>query len=318
MTYDPRQFVAPSVSQEASSILLMVGAVLKAMPSLPIPSSQEDFDAAALRAEAWAEPMITAPLAKLKPKTSRWVANGVPILTVTPKGFKPGGAALVYIHGGGFVSGSAHSSRLTAALAASTAGRIVHSIDYTLSPRADHRMILEEVAMAWAGIVAREEQLPGLLGDSAGGCIAASATLAIRDNGQPMPKALALLSPVVDLAGGGDTNRTLAAVDYLERDRLEIGLRGYADPTDWGSPLASPIHGDFSAGFPPTLIQVGTRELLLSDSVRLHRALRAAGRSSRLELFEGMPHVFQPLLAETPEGVAAWADMASFWQEHLA
>jgi len=317
MSDDPRQFIAPSVSPEAAAILRMVATALAALPPRPVPTTQAAFDAAAAEAERWAETMIATPFARLDPSVAEWEAGGVRILTVTPHNANPGAAPLVYIHGGGFVSGSARSSRLTAALAAVHGGRVVHSIDYTLAPRADHRRILDEVTGSWNAIVTRAGVVPGLFGDSAGGCIAAAATLLLRDRGDPLPGALVLLSPVVDLTGGGDTNRTLAAVDYLDRDRLDPGVRGYAAPSDWRSPLASPIYGDF-ANFPPMLLQVGTRELLLSDSVRLHRALRAAGRSSRLEVFEGMPHVFQPLLADTPEGIAAWSDMAMFWQEHLA
>jgi acetyl esterase/lipase len=158
----------------------------------------------------------------------------------------------------------------------------------------------------------------GLFGDSAGGCIVAATTLLLRDRGVTLPPALLLMSPVVDLAGDGDTNITLAPVDYLERRMLEPALCAYTDPADWANPLVSPIHADFAPGFPPTLIQVGTREVLLSDAVRLHRALRAAGRSARLDVYEGMPHVFQPMLAATPEGRAAWAEIAAFWTEHLA
>jgi monoterpene epsilon-lactone hydrolase len=158
---------------------------------------------------------------------------------------------------------------------------------------------------------------PGLFGDSAGGCIAAAATLLLRERGMAMPAALALLSPVVDLAGGGDTNATLTAVDFLDRQTLTPGLRAYATEGEWANPLVSPIHGDFGAGYPPTLIQVGTREILLSDSVRMHRALRVAGQSSRLEVYEGMPHVFQRFLADTPEGKAAWSEIAGFWAAHL-
>ena len=313
-----RQFVAASVSPEAASILRMIGAILATMPPQVPPASPGEFDAAAKRAAAWAEQISENPLAKLATTLTPWDADGVPVLSVTPRDRDPGAAALVYVHGGGFASGSAHSTRLTAALAASTSRRIVHSIDYTLAPHADHRRILDEVATAWSAIVAREDRLPGMLGDSAGGCIAVAAILLLRDRGIALPRALVLLSPVVDLGGQGDTNRTLASVDYLDRAVLEPALRAYADPSEWHEPLASPIYGDFEEGFPPTLIQAGTRELLLSDSVRLHRALRAAGRSSRLELFEGMPHVFQSLLAETPEGIAAWADMTAFWQEMLA
>jgi monoterpene epsilon-lactone hydrolase len=99
---------------------------------------------------------------------------------------------------------------------------------------------------------------------------------------------------------------------------LQAGFAAYADPADWGDPLASPVHADFATGYPPVLIQTGSREILLSDSIRLHRALRAAGQSSRLEIYEGMTHVFQPMMAETPEGRVAWMEIAEFWSTHLA
>lgn len=315
---DQRQTVAASVSPEAAAILRIIGAVIAAMPRSEPPRTQKEFDAASARGAAFAAQISAAPLAKLAPTLAEHIVGGTPVLTVTPRSARAGAAPLVYVHGGGFVSGSARANLLTAALAAETSGRVVHSVDYTLAPRAQWRTILDEVAAAWIGIAADAGAAPGLIGDSAGGCIAAATTLLLRDRGATPPAALLLLSPVVDLAGQGDTCSTLAAVDYLDRVALEPALRGYADEAEWSDPLVSPIHADFTAAFPPVLIQVGTRELLLSDAVRLHRRLRAAGRRSRLEVYEGMPHVFQPLLAETPEGVAAWAEMADFWAEHLA
>jgi monoterpene epsilon-lactone hydrolase len=88
-------------------------------------------------------------------------------------------------------------------VAAHSSGRIVHSIDYTLAPRAKHREILEQVAAAWCAIAARSGDRPGLFGDSAGGCIAAAVTPLLRERGDPVPAALLLLSPVTDLAGVG-------------------------------------------------------------------------------------------------------------------
>lgn len=318
MTTDPRQTIAASVSPEAAAILRLIGAALAALPPRDPPATLADFDAANVRGAAFAEQIAAAPLATLQPHTALWDAGGVPVLTVTPHGATPGATPLVYVHGGGFVGGSVRANLLTAAVAAATSGRVVHSIDYTLAPRARWRAILDQVATAWVAILARGGPTPGLFGDSAGGCIVAATTLLLRDRGVTLPPALLLMSPVVDLAGGGDTNITLAPVDYLERRMLEPALCAYADPADWANPLVSPIHADFAPGFPPTLIQAGTREVLLSDAVRLHRALRAAGRSARLDVYEGMPHVFQPMLAATPEGRAAWAEIAEFWTEHLA
>lgn len=315
---DPRLFIPASVSPEATGLLRMVGAALSAMPPRDPPTTLADFDAANARGALFAEQIAAAPLALLKPETEHWDADGTPVLTVRPQEARAGAAPLVYVHGGGFVGGSARANLLTAAVAAATSGRVVHSIDYTLAPRAQWRDILDQVATAWHAILNRSPQVPGLFGDSAGGCISAATSLLLRDRQATLPAALLLMSPVVDLAGEGDTNITLAPVDYLERRTLEPALRAYADPAEWRDPLVSPIHADFTAGFPPTLIQVGTREGLLSDSVRLHRALRAAGKASRLEVYEGMPHVFQPMLANAPEGRAAWTEIAGFWAEHLA
>ena len=315
---DPRTQIAPSVSPAAAAILRPIVTALAAMPRREPARTVEDFDAANARGAAFAEQIGAGAIAALAPNLHEWTANGTPVLTVTPRAPRNEATPLVYVHGGGFVSGSARANLLTAAVAADTSGRVVHSIDYRLAPRADWRTILEQVTAAWAAIADGAAEAPGLFGDSAGGCIAAAATLLLRDRKAVMPGALMLMSPVTDLAGAGDTNGTLAHVDYLERRLLEPALHAYAPEDDWTNPLVSPLHADFGPGFPPVLIQVGTRELLLSDAVRLHRALRAAGRSSRLEVYDGMPHVFQPLLARTPEGEQAWAEIAAFWSEHLA
>lgn len=319
MSGDPRLFLPASISPAAAERLRAAGAVFAAMPQRTPPDRVEDFDALLESSEALAIDMGAAALEALSPSIIWSEMGGVSVATVAAQRVRPDAAPLVYIHGGGFVQGSARSSLLAATLASETSGRIVHSIDYTLSPHGNWRKILDEVAAVWTALTAVNPGVaPGLFGDSAGGCIAAAATLMIRERGWVMPGALTLFSPLVDLAGGGDTNRTLAAVDFLDQAMLEPGLRAYAPEAEWTNPLVSPVHGDFSRGYPPTLIQVGTREMLLSDSVRMHRALRAAGQTSRLEVYEGMPHVFQRFLASTPEGVEAWQEMAGFWADHLA
>lgn len=319
MEGDPRLFLPASVSAEAAELLRAAGAAFAAMPRQAPPRTVEDFDAALESSEAFAIGMGAAALDALAPRIDWLEVGGVSVATVISPSARADAAPLVYVHGGGFVQGSARSSLLAAAIASETSGRVVHSIDYRLAPRGNWRTVLDEVAAVWASLTATNPGVaPGLFGDSAGGCIAAAATLMFHERGLVMPGALALLSPLVDLAGGGDTNQTLAAVDFLDGAVLTPGLHAYAPEEEWKNPLVSPVHGDFSAGYPPTLIQVGTREMLLSDSVRMHRALRAAGQASRLEVYEAMPHVFQRFLANTPEGKAAWNEMAGFWAEHLA
>lgn len=311
--FDQRFVLPASVSPDAAAVLRVIGAALSAMPSGELPATVGGEAAA----EDCARGVARSPRTRLSTEVEEGEAGGVPILTVTPEGARVGAAPLVYVHGGGFVAGSARASLLTAAIAAATSGRVVHSIDYTLAPFARWRTILDQVAAAVQAVSAQANGPLGLIGDCAGGCIALAATLLLRDRGASLPAAIVTLSPLVDLAGAGDTNATLAAIDYLDRRKLLPSLVAYADASEWADPLVSPVHADFATGFPPLLTQVGTRETLLSDAVRLHRALRAAGQMSRLELYEGMPHGFQPLLADTPEGRAAWGEIAAFWSEHL-
>ncbi|MES2057127.1 MAG: alpha/beta hydrolase [Pseudomonadota bacterium] len=320
MNKDAANFeVAASVSPEARAKLEGIRAFLAAIPAPAIPQTLADFDAAAARGAVLAEQLGRSAIEALAPVVTERILGGVAVLDICPRDHRDDGSVIVYVHGGGFVSGSARANLLTAALAAATSGRRLISIDYMLAPRGTWDLILDQVATVWTALI-EQGVAPGgmgLFGDSAGGCIAAAATLLLRDRGMAMPAALIMLSPVTDLHGEGDTTVTLAPVDYLDATVRHLARQAYAPGADLTDPLVSPIFGDFAKGYPPVLLQVGTREMLLSDSVRLHRRLREAGQSSRLELYEGMPHVFQSLLADAPEGRAAWAEMAAFWSEHL-
>jgi len=122
-----------------------------------------------------------------------------------------------------------------------------------------------------------------MFGDSAGGNIVPASVLKLRDQGLPMPGALVLFSPCVDLNLNGDTETTLRDADpALDFALNKAFLAAYAAPEDMTNPYASPIYGDFKKGYPPVLIQAGTKELVLSDAVRLYQALKTAGVRSTL------------------------------------
>lgn len=321
MNVDAARFpIAASVSPEAKIKLEGIRAFLSNIPQPPVPETVEDFDAAAARAEVFSEQLGKAAIDALGIVATERTLGGVPTLDIVPQDHADDGSIIVYVHGGGFVTGSARANLLSGALAAATSGRRVVSVDYTLAPRGTWDVILDQVAAVWTALLdeGADPAKMGLFGDSAGGCIVAAAALLLRDRGIAAPAAIVLFSPVTDLSGEGDTTVTLAPVDYLDSTVRLVARNAYAPGANLTNPLVSPVFGDFTRGYPPTLIQVGTREMLLSDSVRLHRALRAAGRSSRLELYEGMPHVFQSLLADAPEGREAWGEMAAFWGDHLA
>jgi acetyl esterase/lipase len=200
-------------------------------------------------------------------------------------------------------------------------GLRVISVDYTLAPTARWEQITDEVVAVFETLVAEgyEWQRIALFGDSAGGGLAAGSVLKMRDNGLGMPAALFLWSPWADISDAGDTYATLAAADPLLRypGQLQRSAAAYADLADHRHPYVSPVYADFSRGFPPTLIQAGTKEIFLSNAVRLYRALDNAGVPAILDIYEGMPHVFQGILPESPEAQVAFAKSRRFLDQHL-
>jgi epsilon-lactone hydrolase len=133
-----------------------------------------------------------------------------------------------------------------------------------------------------------------------------------------MPAALVLWSPWTDVTGVGDTYFTLRNDDpflYVELD--ESMASAYANLSDQKNPYVSPVYGNFDSGFPPVLIQVGTKERYLSDSVRLYQALDLANIPVKLDVYEGMPHVFQLFFHNTTESDLAVTKTNNFLREYL-
>jgi acetyl esterase/lipase len=196
----------------------------------------------------------------------------------------------------------------------------VISIDYTRAPRGNYLSITSEVLAVWSELIAgsHDPAVIGMFGDSAGGNLVAASTLRMRDQGMPLPGALLLLSPATDLTWGGDSIYTLGDVDPgLDRQSITWMSEAYVGQDDPRHPYASPVFGDFSQAYPPTLIQVGTREILLSDAVRLYQAIRSGGHEAVLDVYEGMPHVFQGILHAAPESDVAWHRAAEFLNDRL-
>lgn len=207
---------------------------------------------------------------------------------------------ILYCHGGGYSTGSCLYGRtLTAKLAATTSMDVL-SFDYRLAPEHPYPAALADAIKVWnylmlLGYGARDIILTG---DSAGGNLALALTLKLKADGRLLPRGLVLMSPWTDLTSSGESHRTRADLDpVLDKayiDRMIAAYMGKADLTRQAleNPYISPLFGDF-AGFPPVYIQVGDNEILLSDSVELHKRLVEANVSVRLDCFDGMWHVFQ-------------------------
>ena len=134
-----------------------------------------------------------------------------------------------------------------------------------------------------------------------------------------MPAALAMWSPWSDITDQGDTYRTLADVEgsYLYDLHLKPAADAYADAADQMNPYVSPVYGDYSKGFPPTLIQGGTREIFLSNFIRHYQAIEAGGGEVKLDLYEGMPHGFQNKMTESPEARLAVGKTVDFLRSRI-
>jgi acetyl esterase/lipase len=153
-----------------------------------------------------------------------------------------------------------------------------------------------------------------IIGRSAGGNLAAAMLLRARAEGLPFPAALVLLSPEADLTESGDSFQTNQMADVVLPGSLKETISLYAAGADLTHPYLSPLFGDLS-GFPPTFLQSGTRDLFLSNSVRMHRALRSAGVPAELHVFEAMPH--GGFMGGTPEDEEVVREIKQFVQQQL-
>ena len=246
---------------------------------------------------------------------------GIPVVEVTPSKLASTDKLAVYTHGGAYVLNSAKAVIEAAMFFAAETGLRVIAVDYTLAPHSKWQETTDEVISVFKALA--EQGFTGddivLYGDSAGGGLAAGVTLKMRDLGMEMPAALVLWSPWADISETGDTYVTLRDAEpyYTYQHVLGPSALAYANAEDHKHPYVSPVYGDFKQGFPPTLIQGGTKELFLSNFVRLYQALDQAGQTVKLDVYEGMPHVFVPSLPETAESQAAIAKVRDWVAKHL-
>ncbi|GAB2644402.1 alpha/beta hydrolase [Vibrio panuliri] len=247
------------------------------------------------------------------------VINHVPVLDVRPVNWKDNGKVLVYTHGGAYVGYSAASTLPSVVPVAAESGMRVISVDYTLAPHAQYQEITDQVISVLSGLVDSGYAMNdiAIYGDSAGGGLAAGTLLKMRDKGMDLPAAVVLWSPWSDITETGDTYHTLAEAEPLYRyDRLlKPSADAYAPVSEQKHPYVSPVYGDFTKPFPPTLIQVGTKELFVSNAVRLYQAIDSNGGNAKLDMYEGMWHVFQSFSFQIPEAKLARKKMFSFVNE---
>jgi monoterpene epsilon-lactone hydrolase len=222
--------------------------------------------------------------------------------------------ALVFLHGGGFTTGSCRTHRELAARLCATTGWPILLVDYRLAPEHPFPAGLEDAVQVYRGLLAQGLRADRLIigGDSSGGGLTLATVVALRDRGERLPVASVLLSPWLDLTLSGPTIESRATIDPLvSRAGLLACVRDYSAECDPGEPLISPLFAALH-DLPPLFIQVGDHEMLLSDATRLAERAQAAGVEVILEIWPEMWHVWHGWAASLPEGQAALARIGEY------
>ncbi len=223
---------------------------------------------------------------------------------------------LLQLHGGGYIGAMRNAYRTFAGLYSEAGkGLKVLTIDYRVAPEHPYPAALLDALAAFDWLLSRgytEEQII-VAGDSAGGGLALGLCMYLKDIGRPLPAGIIAMSPWTDLTASGPSYVENYEKDPLfgnTRDSL-IYNKDYVGDNDPRNPYISPLFGNFE-GFPPMLLQVGSVEMLLSDSVSVAEKAKAAGGKVKLSIYEGMFHIFQMAMKLMPESRAAWAEIGRF------
>jgi acetyl esterase/lipase len=225
---------------------------------------------------------------------------------------------ILYLHGGGYIAGSATSFRPLSVGLARRSHRRVFSLNYRRAPEHRFPAALDDTVHAYRWLLGMgvETRTLALAGDSAGGGLVIAALLRLRDLGVPLPAAGLCFCPWTDLAATGQTLQTNngRCVSFLPATIPKYARIYLGDASD-RDPYASPVFGNL-AGLPPLLLQASSNELLLDDARRIHEQVEKAGGVSRLEIFDDLFHDWPILDGFLPEAGLALEQAAAFLAEH--
>ncbi|WP_256575240.1 alpha/beta hydrolase [Pseudomonas sp. PA27(2017)] len=197
-------------------------------------------------------------------------------------------SAYIHLHGGALISGGGSACREAGRIIAERHNIRCYSVDYRLPPDHPFPAALDDCVATYQHVLQQHSQVV-VGGQSAGGNLAAALVAKARDMEIPLPAGLVLLSPEVDLTESGDSFEVNRLVDVRLPSSLMACNLLYANGADLAHPYLSPLFADLD-GWPSTFLQSGTRDLFLSNAVRMHRRLRQAGVAAELHVFEAMPH----------------------------
>ena len=226
------------------------------------------------------------------------------------------GYAVLQLHGGGYIGKMRNVYRSFAKYYSDMRGGIkVLTIDYRVAPEDPYPAALEDAVTAYKWLMGLGYKGSDIIvaGDSAGGGLALALAMYLKDNSINLPAAMVLMSPWTDLTASGSSYETNYKLDPLFGNTRESMIYNgeYIGSNEPDNPYISPLFGDFN-GLMPMLFQAGSVEMLLSDSVDAAKKAEEAGCSVKLNVYEGMFHVFQMALDLLPESKQAWQEVKEF------
>jgi acetyl esterase/lipase len=230
------------------------------------------------------------------------------------------GRVVIYFHGGAYVMGSVATHRNLVAHIARRTGARVLNVDYRLGPEHPFPAAVDDAVAAYRFVL--ESGVPAakiaVAGDSAGGGLTAACLVALRDAGEAMPGAAVCISPWLDLSQSFGSWQSKADIDpMLEVEQIQTCADAYLGGADPKTPTASPVFADLR-GLSPLLVQVGTAETLLDESVEFAKRAKAAGVDATVDVAQDMIHVWHAFADLLPEGRDALDDLAAFLDAKLA
>ena len=266
---------------------------------------------------------VPAQAERLHVKVEKSEMGGVTVYTVTPEQVAPENRnrLLIHLHSGCYVLGGGIAAASEAVFMAGLGHYKVISVDYRMPPVAYFPAALDDAVMVWReALKTHSARSMAVFGSSAGGSLTLEMVLRLKQLGLSLPAAIAPGSPMSDLTGVGDSFTTNAMVDNVLVSRegmCDAAAQFYAHGHDLKDPLLSPVYGDLH-GFPPAILTTGTRDLLLSNTVRVHRELKDSGVEAELNVFEAMAHGNYARDVTAPETQQAFGDIAKFFDKHLS
>jgi epsilon-lactone hydrolase len=285
-------------------------------------TTAEDARAYAERRAADTIKMLPAMRERLKVTSVATTIDGVRVHILTPDEIPPENLdkVLIHLHGGCYVLSPGEAGTVEGLIMANAGHYKVVSVDYRMPPEAYFPAAVDDAVTVYRSLLkATPAHNIGVFGTSAGGALTLELVLRARDQGLQLPGALSSGTPMSDATKTGDSFYTNDMIDnvLVSRDGFcQAATHIYANGHSLSDPLLSPVYGDMH-GFPPTILTTGTRDLLLSNTVRVHRKLRRAGVEAVLQVFEGASHAHYVIDDTMPESKEAFGEMVAFFRSHL-